>query len=166
MSKIYDDLINTYSAKYCLEIEIIKALIQVESSFNPMAYRYEPKFYERYIKNKRKFLNHPLYHDPRAISASYGLHQVMLTTFEEFGLGMVSDPEILYDPELNIKFGCKILRKKVNQYGLELGILAYNSGSPCGNDPSKEPNYKYLKKIAKAYKKFGGTNLDILKHVS
>lgn len=159
----YDCFICKYSAEFSLEVALIKALIQVESSFKERAYRFEPAFYDRYIKDNAKYLDHVYYSYPRIISASFGLTQLMYLTAEELGFKNV-DPEILYDPEANIKLGCKFLRKKINLYGLERGILAYNSGSPRYSDPTIEHNYCYLKKIAKNYKKFGGINEEILKH--
>lgn len=160
----YDRIIDKYSAEFVLDKSLIKALIQTESSFNEVAYRYEANFYKKYIKDNPLYFNHHLYNEPKKISASYGLCQLMYTTALEIGLSFTSEPEILYDPELNIHYGCQFLRKKINLYGLELGILAYNSGHPRTNSPKDEHNYIYLQKIAKYYVKFGGTNELISQH--
>lgn len=159
----YDSIIERCSITYVLDIALIKALIQVESSFREKAYRYEPNFYSRYIKNNPNYINHKYYGLPRIISASFSLTQIMYTTAEELGMKDI-EPDLLYDPEVNIGLGCKLLRKKINKYGPELGILAYNSGSPRMFIPEMENNYIYLQKIAKYYKKFGGTNEDIIRH--
>lgn len=158
----YDDVITVQSSNFSLEIALIKAVIDVESSFREDAYRFEPGFYDRYIKDKPRFVSHRYYNNPEIISASYGLMQVMFTTAEE--LGFNGSALELYDPKLNIMYGCKLLRIKINHFGVPLGILAYNSGSPRTGDPKKEKNYSYLKKVAKKYNKFGGTNIFILEH--
>jgi soluble lytic murein transglycosylase-like protein len=98
----YNIFIDEYSIEFSLEIELIKALIQTESSFNERAYRFEPGFYDRYIRNQSKYMDHKYYGLPRIISASYGLTQIMYTTAEELGFINI-EPEILYDPKANIK---------------------------------------------------------------
>jgi soluble lytic murein transglycosylase-like protein len=153
----FKDIIEDCAREYGLEPELIAALIQVESSFNERAYRFEPGFYKRYIKDKSKYMDHKYYDQSEIISASYGLAQILYLTFEEYGI-KDPDPEDLYEPTFNIDVGCQHLKKKINLYGLLLGILAYNCGSPKGHEPSKEPNYVYLQKISKAYKSFGGTS--------
>lgn len=164
--KKYNDIIKAVAFAYDLDPTLIKALIQVESSFNERAYRYEPAFYKKYILNNKKWMKHRLYNEPQSIAASISLCQVMFTTAVEYGFSPSRDPEDLYDPVLNINFGGKILSNKIKKYGLELGILAYNSGSPRSKTklPEKEKNYIYLQKIAKVYKKFGGQHQLILKH--
>lgn len=161
---ICDTIVDRYSIEYSLENSLIKALIQTESSFRERAYRFEPCFYKKYIKNNTKYMNHKYYGLPRIISASYSLCQIMFLTAEEL-IHDNLEPETLYDPEFNIKLGCMLLKKKMDKYGIELGILAYNSGSPRGEEPTLEHNYEYLRKVAKNYKKFGGVNQIILKHL-
>jgi soluble lytic murein transglycosylase-like protein len=164
--KQYDDIIDKISEKYKIEKELIKAIIYVESSFIKYAYRFESGFYKRYIKNNKRFKSHLFYDEPKIIAASYGLMQIMFTTFEELGMKEILDPEILYDPETNINYGVKYLKRKISLYGLELGIISYNSGSPRGIKPKEEPNFKYLKKVSCAYKKFNGANQILLNYCS
>lgn len=161
----YDEIIDSISKKYNIDFHLIKAIIATESSFTDNAYRYEPEFYNRYIKGKSDWVNDPNYSDPKKISASYGPMQVMYTTAKAEGWGGVVVAK-LHDPETNIDIGVKHLKRKIVKYGLELGILAYNSGSPSkiNGDPRKENNYVYLTKVARSYKSFGGTNSIILSH--
>lgn len=157
-------IIQKWASAYKLDPILVRALIQTESSFNVKAYRYEPEFYKRYIKGNPKFLNHKYYNEPKRISASLGLMQIMLTTAMQYYRDL--DFEDLYDPDLNIEIGCRILADKIKRYGLERGILAYNSGSPRKQDPKEEHNYVYLTKVAKYYKIFGGQNPNILQHTN
>lgn len=151
---------------YNLDPRLVQAIIQVESSFKPNAYRYEPEFYKRYLKNNPTWSTHRLINEPKRISASYGLMQIMFTTAVEFGFDRNRDPEDLYDIELNIDLGCRILRNKINKYGFLLGILSYNSGSPTKRygTPRQQHNLVYLHKVAKNYKKFEGLDDSIIEY--
>jgi soluble lytic murein transglycosylase-like protein len=162
MPKTLDQIIEEQSILYGIEIPLIKAIIQKESSFKQYAVRYEPAFYNRYIKNNSKFLNHKYYNFPEIISSSYGYLQIMYTTALEEGF-ISNEPTDLYDPEINIMYSLKHLKRKINKYGLALGILAYNSGSPKGTEPRLEHNFYYLQKVAQFYEEFGGTDERILK---
>jgi MYXO-CTERM domain-containing protein len=48
------------------------------------------------------------------------------------GLGFSGPPENLYDPDVNIFFGTKLLRQLIDRYGenLQRVYSAYNSGRP------------------------------------
>lgn len=161
---MYDDIIKKYADAYRVDPLLLKAVINTESSFNSKAYRFEPEFYDRYIKNNITYKNHKYYNDKNIISASYGLCQIMFTTFIEMGYNPKT-PEELYDPDLNIKYGCKLLAYKIKLYGEPLGILAYNSGSPRSKNPAKEHNFNYLQKVARTYKDYGGNNSTIIKYL-
>lgn len=161
----FDDIIDAISKKYNVDFHLIKAMVCVESSFNDNAYRHEPEFYNRYILGKKDWIGDPNYSDSKKISASYGPMQIMYTTAKLEGWDGVV-PANLHNPEINIDLGTKHLKRKITKYGLELGILAYNSGSPSksNGDPRLEHNYVYLKKVAKFYKQFGGKNSIISAH--
>lgn len=162
-----DTVILKKATQHNIDPFLLKALVATESSFDPMAYRHEPGFYRRYIQGKQQFVNHKYYDKSEIISASYGAAQIMLTTAWQYGFPRNADYKDLYEPEINLEFGCRVLKDMLRKYGLELGILSYNSGSPRkSKSVIEQPNYVYLKKIAKFYKKFGGQNLIILKHTS
>ncbi|MDZ7288912.1 MAG: lytic transglycosylase domain-containing protein [candidate division KSB1 bacterium] len=71
---------------------------------------------------------------PEAIShaGAMGLMQILPTTgmflAREEGLTWTSAEEMLFNPILNIRFGCRYLAMLVTDYGMEAGLAAYNGG--------------------------------------
>jgi soluble lytic murein transglycosylase-like protein len=86
----------------------VRAVIDTESSWRPMAYRAEPQISD----------------------ASYGLMQLLTRTAK--GLGYTGAPEGLYDPATNIDLGTKLLGQLRRSYGDDFRRVysAYNSGKP------------------------------------
>lgn len=108
MYDTYDSIIVDAAARYAVPFEWIKAVIGTESSFNPNAYRAEPKIAD----------------------ASYGLMQLLLRTAR--GLGFTGDVSALFDPTININLGSKLLGQLIARYGQDFKQVysAYNSGDP------------------------------------
>jgi len=103
--------------------ELIYAVIQIESSGNPLAQRYEA-----HIRD-----------------TSYGLMQILTSTARELSEeysdlprldldsdGIITSEEIktvLLDPEKNVQYGTRMLEKLYGVYdSLELAVAAYNAG--------------------------------------
>jgi soluble lytic murein transglycosylase-like protein len=105
---MFDDIIHGNALTWNVPESWIKAIIQTESSFNPDAYRAEPKIGD----------------------ASYGLMQLLSATAR--GLGYVGAPEGLYDPATNIFYGTKLIAQLRSSYGDDFRRVysAYNSGRP------------------------------------
>jgi soluble lytic murein transglycosylase-like protein len=132
---------------YNLPADVVQGVIEQESSGRWYAYRYEPGFYETYLRANKLYAGR----DPREVSASYGLMQVMFTTAVENGfLGEAWD---LFRPSVNIHLGTKHLDGLITwargQYvgpatGAEEKIIrsalaAYNGGKR-GNLPDVMPD--------------------------
>jgi soluble lytic murein transglycosylase-like protein len=94
-----------FAAKYNLTTELVCAVIEQESDWNPWAYRYEPAFYDRYII--------PLGLSEQAgrfRATSWGLMQIMGQVAREFGfLGPFFSE--LCNPDTGVDFGCKKLAR-------------------------------------------------------
>ena len=127
----YEPMITAASEKYGVPIPAIIATISTESSSNPKAYRYEPLFYKRYIKDQAEWKDSPYYKYPRRIAASYGLVQIMYTT--AYTAGFRGKPEDLYDPAANINAGAAYMASKyqIKQHSWDPPKIAcaYNAGS-------------------------------------
>ncbi len=119
------------SKKYHVPVPVLIATISTESSGNPKAYRYEPLFYKRYIKNQKQWKKSPYYKAPRRIAASYGLVQIMYTT--AYRVGFRGEPEDLYEPDVNIDAGAAYIASayQVNNHKWDPPKIAcaYNAGS-------------------------------------
>lgn len=104
--KKYDILVKQYSTQYGLDPYLVLAVIKTESNFN-----------DNVESNK----------------GAKGLMQIMDST----GKWIASKLEIydfkvemLFDPEINIKFGCWYLNNLLKEFNdLNLALAAYNGGS-------------------------------------
>lgn len=135
-------------AKGCgLEPALVRAIVQVESSGNPRAIRYEPAFYERYVKaGPYPQAEH------RLLASSLGLMQIMGLVAREHGFtGELSQ---LFIPEVGLLYGCLHLARFWERYGasLEDSIAAYNAGSARRLPDGRYVNQEYVGRVLKAFR--------------
>ena len=123
----WKDLAIKYGNLYNIEPSLILAIIHTESSGNPNNYRYE------------KHIN----------DASRGLMQILYSTAKF--MGYRGNPQGLYDPDTNIKYGARYLKNRIKKYGLYGGIAAYNSGTPKYDKYGCFINQYYVNKVLGAY---------------
>ena len=110
--------ISALIVKYGIPKEIITAIISVESSFNPMAYN----------KNKDGT------EDRGLMQVNY---QHNLALMREYG---IIHPNQLYNPEINIELGARILYENYKRFGnWVMAIKAYNG--------LNANNWDYVKKV-------------------
>ncbi len=135
--------IDAAAAAHGLDADLVAAVVEQESNGWMSAYRYEPAFFAKYLANNALYRNR----NPREVSASYGLMQVMYPTAAEHGF--VGDPWELFAPRVNLNAGCEILAGLIawarSKYtGLSSGeriavmrsaLAAYNGGKNL-NDPN------------------------------
>jgi soluble lytic murein transglycosylase-like protein len=116
---------------------LLASVVAQESDGIADAYRYEPAFYDRYIKNNSDWIGHKYHGSPKIISASYGLCQLMFTTAyetadRELKARISANAAILYDVGINLGLGAKLIKKLMTQYGNRRDTLAaYNAGKGC-----------------------------------
>jgi len=140
------------STRHGLDPVLVSALCIQESAGDPQAIRYEPKFYDTYIgdkKPKRRLGGHfpPANKvsgmtERRLRSFSFGLMQVMGQTAREFGY----DSDYLTDlciVEHGLEMGCRILAKKLERKGgdMKQALLSYNGG---GNKLYTDKVYSHI----------------------
>ena len=122
----YRPEIEYYARGEGLDPNLVEAVVVHESlGGRADAFRHEPQFYATYIKGKAQYRGMV----PRRIASSYGLMQVMPTTAEMYGFS-VSVPEFLFEPSLNLKYGCKHLAKMMAwaEHDVAKALGAYNAG--------------------------------------
>ena len=128
----YDDIIETASKQYQIPVNLIKAIIQVESNWKPNATRYEPK-----IKD-----------------TSYGLMQVLLGTGRMVANNSKLTAKQLIQPPVNILIGTKYLKQLSDRYKgkLEDIAAAYNAGKVYRRKlTGKYINQGYVDKVMRAF---------------
>jgi soluble lytic murein transglycosylase-like protein len=99
-------LVLQVSSTYGLQPDLLAAQIQVESSGDPFAFRYEKAYFEHYILNNAGAEGYAF--GPLA-ACSYGLLQILLETALENGFD--GRPEQLFDPKVGLSWGAKYLQR-------------------------------------------------------
>lgn len=120
----YTPLIKEVAARYHLDADFLEAQILVESGGRTDAFRHEPDFWNRYMKNKAEWRGS----NPRRVASSYGLLQILYTTAKE--LGFSGAPEMLFVPEIGLDWGAHFLRTLIDwaEGDLVKAFVAYNGG--------------------------------------
>lgn len=133
--------------RHDLDPLLVEAVCLTESSGLTTAYRFEPLFWERYLKHN------PAYDgaNPRRVSASYGLMQCMFPTAVEFGMTPTEPPEYLFVPLIGLDYGCRVLKERLEwaKGDMESALAAYNGGKTRDNSPDARPkrNQPYVNKV-------------------
>lgn len=141
------DLIEAAARKYSFDINLIAAMVKQESDGDPLAIRFEPGFFRRYLSGKPLndlggFVpseNRVTRDTERTLRAcSFGLMQIMGQVAREIGY---SDPSLtrLLIPDINLEWGCKYLSRLRDKFKTDvepertqLILLRWNGGG----DPS------------------------------
>ena len=142
-------LIREAAAAADLPLSLVQAVVAIESSGRPYAYKPEPPY--RWLWDVRK--GEPFraitpaeraseyppedFRGPAGVTAdaewwgqqaSWGLMQVMGATARWLGY---TEPDLpaLCDPAIGLKYGCLYLARQTKRHGLAAGVAAYNAGS-------------------------------------
>ncbi len=143
---IFRDLIIQNAEKYNIPPAIVYGVCMQESSMSPYAARYEKHYRWLYKPKQVKPKTCSLETERIFQKTSFGMMQMMGGVYRELGYeGWLT--EIIGKPELQMDYGCKFLGKKIKKFGLERGILAYNSGSPRMNESGDYINAYYLTNV-------------------
>jgi soluble lytic murein transglycosylase-like protein len=111
-----------------LSPELVCAIVEQESSWNPWAMRYEPAFFAKYVSllyTNNKISASEAY----ARGFSWGLGQVMGQVAREFGFEGQFLSE-LCEPSIGLQIMCKVLAQKLAaaEGNVERALLLYNGG--------------------------------------
>ena len=138
-----------------LDPDLVEAIVATESSYRTDAFRHEPAFWRRYMSRDSRWKDA----NPRRVSSSYGLMQVMYFVALERGYPPQSPPEGLFVPGTGLQFGCrqlKFLFDSEEDWADEIeAVLAQYNGGRRGNRANKvkgdERNAAYAAKVLSAY---------------
>lgn len=127
----YTREIAAVAGQFGLDADLLEAQVLVESSGHTDAFRFEPGFYERYLRGKGEWAGWI----PRRVSSSYGLLQVMFPTAIEHGF--VGEPEDLFKPRTGLFAGATILHALLTwaEGDIVRAIAAYNAGKGGADSP-------------------------------
>jgi soluble lytic murein transglycosylase-like protein len=109
--------------------ELVCAVVEQESAWNPWALRYEPAFYARYVEPQvaRGALRDET--EARARAFSWGLMQVMGQVAREHGFAGAS-LAALCEPAAGLDVGCRVLAAKIAaaEGNVTRALLLWNGG--------------------------------------
>lgn len=146
MSEFRKD-IEVVSALRQLDPDLVEAIVMVESyGGRADAFRHEPGFWTKYLADNPRYAGK----NPRRVSSSYGLMQVMYPTAVD--LGFRHEPEMLFLPGMNLDYGTKYLASLMKRFdgNTELAVRAYNGGPGGARKAITAP---YWRKVQAALKK-------------
>jgi soluble lytic murein transglycosylase-like protein len=135
--------IEAAAREHGLDADLVEAVVLTESAGLTHAYRFEPDFFRRYMEGKPQWIGA----NPRRVSASYGLTQVMFPVAVE--LGYVGEPEGLFVPSVALDVGCQKLAELLKWSGgnVDQALAAYNGGKGNWNAPKPQ---QYVTKVKAA----------------
>ncbi len=121
-------LAQKYATKYGLDTQLVCAVIEQESGWQPWSIRYEPDFFQHYIQ---PMLDKTIIHDlteARARAFSWGAMQLMGEVARE--MGFTGHLASLCDPEIGVDWGCKKLKRCIDLANGEYtaALLYWNGG--------------------------------------
>lgn len=176
-TKKYDDIFADVANLHRTNSRILKAIVKVESSFLPRAYRFEPAFYKTLCVKDPYWIGK----DQSVVSASYGLAQIMFTTAWSMGMRPANWKSMkpfefqalaegLYDPETNITYESRLVRTLLDQVwkqglpniwetlsAIRICLCRYNGGAWKNPDENGVlRNNSYAEKVLRAYQEDGG----------
>lgn len=139
--------IHEAAGEYGVEPSLIAAIIQTESSGNPLMLRAEPKY--EYLVTPARFAERLGITKETEIACqklSWGHMQLMGGTARELGFeGHLC--QLLF-PSYNINYGTMYFASRLKKYKfMRLAIATYNSGSPVYNPDGELKNQKYVDKV-------------------
>jgi hypothetical protein len=140
-------LVTSIATPLNLPADLLMKQIQVESSWDEWALRFEPVFFLRYVKGRPEA---KAGHFGPLAACSYGLLQVMLEVAYE--IGFTGRPEDLFDPQIGLLWGCKKLRAIWDRHPAMPyeQVLAIYNGGVLGNLAPPYRNQSYIDRIMKA----------------
>jgi soluble lytic murein transglycosylase-like protein len=143
MVTLYRREIEAAARETGVDPDLVEAVVLVESSGQADAFRHEPDFWARYMRGT------PAWKDanPRRVSSSYGLCQVMYLVAKEHGFTGL--PEELFVPEVNLGVGCRVLTRLLTWAGgdIQKAVGAYNAGKGGWSSPEAA---RYVQKVLTA----------------
>lgn len=148
------------AGQFHLPPRLVEALVLKESSGQTDAFRFEPGFWRRYMAKVDPWRGQ----NPRRVSSSYGLLQIMFITAAE--RGYPGEPEGLFAPAVGLEWGCRQLRYLLDWAAtfpvsparrLRSALAAYNGGrggnAPCtiGGEQPRLRNDVYAASVLALY---------------
>ena len=133
-------LIEKKAAERGVDPELVEAVVMTESSGRYLSARFEKGFYKTYVEKLPVKEAWKIFY-----ATSWGLMQIMgLVAYE---MGFPNNPVELMDPEINLDYGIRFLKRKIDKHGIPAGIAAYNAGTPRKTASGEFTNQVYVDRV-------------------
>lgn len=150
-AEAYLPIIQAKSQAFGLPENLVRAMVEQESAFNPFRNRFEQGFYDSCIKGRKLDFVPPLclkITEALGRAMSWGLLQIMGATAREQGFrGWLAE---LCSPEVGLEWGCRYLanlRRKYGHEGWAVVVRAYNDGPGDRHDETNPYPNEVLEKL-------------------
>jgi len=121
-------LASLYGKKHGIDVALLCALIEHESSWDPWTIRFEPAFYGRYIQPLVESGKIKTATEAYARAFSWGLMQIMGEVARE--LGFTGNLASLCDPDVGVEYGCRKLNHCLaGNTNVHDALMSYNGGA-------------------------------------
>jgi hypothetical protein len=153
-------IIERVGEQYELPLDLLWGIVQTESSGNHWATRYEPGFFNRYVKDRGHEVPRGVTRETeeRLRATSFGPMQIMGQVARERGFDGVYLTQLCH-PHLGIEWGAKHLKHFESRYfdshGWDGVVSSYNQGSPRKREDGMYNNQGYVDKVNKAADTWG-----------
>lgn len=141
------DCITDVASRESVPVNLLAAIVFVESGGNRYAARFEKDF--KWVFQTKKFAmeaNTTETTEMMLQMTSWGLCQVMGAVAREYGV--VGPLMKILDPEVNLTVACKLIKKLAAKHSQRDDIIAsYNGGAPVKTIDGKYRNQGYVDKV-------------------
>lgn len=146
-------LVREKALKYNLDYKLLDAIIQVESSYNIYAVRFEAKSKSFVIPSKFAKINFITDETEEMLQKfSWGICQVMGSTAR--WLGYQGPIPHLCNADTNLNWACRFISRLKDQHGVIENIIAsYNAGSVRRKPDGSFINQAYVNKVVSVMSK-------------
>jgi len=140
-----EQAIEVCAAQYELPPALVRAICQIESAFDPWAFRYEPQY--KYLLGDKLTMSLT---EKFGQMCSWGLMQVMGGVAREHGY--TGPLPKLCEPHIGVNYGCKHLKRFYTKHAnWPDAIASYNAGSPRKLEPDTYVNQHYVDSVQRAW---------------
>lgn len=151
--KDWELILQKTASDFKLDIDLMRAIIQIESSGRIFCFKYEPNY--RWLYHPSQYaidLGIPYDYETNMQKTSWGLGQVMGSICREYGhKGNLME---VLEPSKNLFYMATHLKKFLNKYGNESDVIAaYNAGSARKVASGSYENQTYFDKVSAELRK-------------
>jgi soluble lytic murein transglycosylase-like protein len=125
--KFFEHIIEKIANQERIPVRLLKAIVEVESNYNPLAIGVNKKKtgYSLFPKTKQeaRYLIEKLEH--QGVNFDVGLAQVNIRNIKKMGV----PTDLIFNPEVNLTLGARILKSLIKHYGLTWEAVWRYNGS-------------------------------------